>query len=302
FRHKLEGIDSKWVDNGDSRQASYAHVPAGRYTFRVSATTIGNDDWSEQPAVWTFAVQPMWYQTPIFYTAVLLTAAAGLWASWRLRVRQIRSHFAAVLAERARVGREIHDTLLQSLVGTALEIDHLSTELNKPLKRIKQELDRIRGQVDHSVGEAQQFIWDLRSPDLEESDLAGTLQDRLDRITAASHLAFHFVTVGTPRRLPAHVQRQVVRIAQEAVVNAVRHAGASELQVELSDLDEAVHVRVVDNGRGFDPDATQPPGTGHWGLSIMRERAEQIGGTFTISSRPDGGTAIQLRAPLEGGA
>jgi signal transduction histidine kinase/ligand-binding sensor domain-containing protein len=302
FRHTLDGIDANWVDNGDSRQASYAHLPAGRYTFRISATAIGNDNWSEQPALWTFAVQPMWYQTTLFYIGVVLMAAAGVWASWRLRVRQIRSHFAAVLAERARVGREIHDTLLQSLVGTALEIDNLSTELNKPRKAIKEELDRIRRQVDHYIGEAQQFIWDLRSPDLEESDLAATLRERLERITAASNLAFHFVTVGTPRRLPAHVQRQVVRIAQEAVVNAVRHAAASELRVELSYLDEAVHVRVVDNGRGFDLDAKQPSGKSHWGLSIMRERAEQIGGTFSISSGPDGGTAIHLRAPLAGGA
>lgn len=202
-----------------------------------------------------------------------------------------------VLAERARVGREIHDTLLQSLVGLGLQMEDLADELNAPIGVLKRRLMEMRRQVEHYVGEAQQSIWDLRSPAMDTTDLATAIRERAERITKDSGIAFELLTTGSPRPLPSHVQRQVLRIAQEAVVNAVRHASPTKITVEMTFEGDAVHLRVTDNGHGFNPEMPTPSGESHWGMSIMRERVEQIGGRFSVSSAPNRGTRIEIVAP-----
>ena len=244
-------------------------------------------------------MQPIWYQTRRFYALCGLLAILAVWSVWQLRIRQIRNQFSVVLAERARVGREIHDTLLQSLVGMALQLDNVSTQLDSASQPVKDELARMRHQVEHYIGEAQQSIWELRSPRLDAVDLGAMLCASAERITGSAGVRFEFVTSGTPRPVPPQVERQVLRIAQEAVVNAVRHAEPSEVRMELAYERDAVHVRVTDDGHGFDPDTSRQ---GHWGLSIMRERAEQIGGSFAVSSSRERGTRVDLVAPIAGHA
>jgi len=297
FRHQLVGVDADWVDNGGNRQASYANLAPGTYRFQVAASN-GDGQWNPEAAVVAFTVLPTWYQTRTFYAVLGFAVVGLLWGAWRARSRQMHKEFAVVLAERARVGREIHDTLLQSLVGMALQLDTLADETEAtPPASMKQELSRLRRQVEHYIGEAQQSISDLRTPGHEPEYLPTSLRERADRIIGSTHVALDFSVTGVPRPLPAHTQQQVLRIAQEAVVNAVRHAHPSLVRMSLHYGTDGVHLSVSDDGQGFDPDTPPPSSESHWGLSIMRERAAQIGARFSVSSGSGTGTRIELVIP-----
>jgi len=295
FRRRLDGIDRDWIDDV-ARQAAYAHLPPGTYTFRLSAGN-GTGVWSE-PTVWTFRVLPAWYQTWTFAAGCVGLGVVLLGGVWRLREHKIRTQFSAVLAERARVGREIHDTLLQSLVGLAFQIDNLSADVPPTAGAIKQELERIRHQVDHYIDEAQQSIWDLRAPRLESVDVATALRERAEPIIDAAGVAFDFKTTGVPRSVAPRVQQQLLRIVQEAIMNAIRHAAPRNVRLELAFGERLLCVYVTDDGRGFDPQAPRVDGDRHWGLSIMHERALQIGGRLAIASAPGRGTRVEMTVPL----
>ena len=129
FRYRLDGFDSDWVDAGNRRQALYTNLPPGHYAFHVSAS--GDEGrWSEAEALWAFSIAPRFYQTWWFLGVLGVMLAAMLWGAWQLRLRQLRRQFSLVLGERVRLSRELHDTLLQSLVGVALEFDAISKSLD----------------------------------------------------------------------------------------------------------------------------------------------------------------------------
>ncbi len=297
FRHRLEGVDADWVLDGPSRQARYANVPPGRYRLLVAAST-GDGVFSEPPVTWAFAVLPMWYQTGTFYAGLGVAGAFVVWLGWQLHVTQLRRRFSLVLAERARVGREIHDTLLQSLVGLALQLDTLSDQTEGAAPgALRQELGRLRRQVERYIAEAQQSIWDLRTPTADTADFAAVLRDRAQRAIEGTDIALNFVTAGAATPLPAKLRQPVLRIVQEAIANAVRHAHPSRVDVEVRYESDGTRIIVADDGDGFDPDAPRNPAESHWGLSIMRERAEQVGARFTLSSQPGRGTRVELVTP-----
>jgi signal transduction histidine kinase/ligand-binding sensor domain-containing protein len=297
FRHRLEGVDSKWVDNGTSRQAIYAHLGPGDYRFEVAAHA-GDGRWREPPTVWAFSVQPTFYQTITFWISCAIAVGLLMWTAWRLRIRQIQRQFAMVLAERARVAREIHDTLLQSLVGTAVQLDNVASELSPSLVPVKEELGRMRRQMEHYIGEAQRSIRDLRSPAALTLDLPAALRDTGENVASGSAVQLQCKVLGTPRYTSPRVQHQLLRIAHEAIVNAVRHAKAAQVRVELQYQADSVTLRIVDDGCGFEPDRAARREGDHWGLTIMRERAEHLGGALTITSAPGRGTTIEAETPL----
>ncbi|MEQ1897573.1 MAG: two-component regulator propeller domain-containing protein [Vicinamibacterales bacterium] len=294
FRHRLDGVDAGWVDDGDTRRTVYAHLPSGTYRFNVAATG-GDGRWTGDAAVWTFVIPPQWYTTNLFYGASAAVLILGIWGSYQLRVRQINRRFTDVLRERARVAREIHDTLLQNLVGMALQLDTVAR--TEDTSGLRDEVSRIRLQVQESIAEAQQSIRDLRSPRTELRDLVTRLRDSAGPMLEQAGIDFDLNITGTPRPLETHVEQQLLRIGTEAVVNAMRHAEASHVRMELAYERSNVRLKVTDDGHGFNPDAVTRDDGGHWGLSIMRERAEQVGGRFSVASQPQHGTIIEVVAP-----
>lgn len=296
FRYRLDQFDSDWQEAGDRRQALYTNLPPGSYVFRV-ASNSNDGSWTEGDTAFAFSIQPAFYQTRAFYAAIASVIALGVWLAWRLRLRRVRHEFDLVLAERARMGREIHDTLLQSLVGVALEFDDISTQLDDSANGLKNHVRRVREQVEHYIREARQSIWNLRSPALESSDLPTALRNFGTMATAGNHAKFEFVVTGASRRGVTRVEEQLLRIGQEALTNAVRHSSADVIRAELTYDSSVVHLRVSDNGRGFDPEHVDSDREAHWGVTSMRERAQQIGATFKISSRPGAGTTVDITAP-----
>jgi signal transduction histidine kinase len=216
---------------------------------------------------------------------------------WRLRVRQVRSKYSLILVERSRMAREIHDTLLQSLLGVMLRLGEVEQTVEESTESARQQLARLRQQLEFYIREARQSIRDLRSPILQTRDLGTALRETGERLTAG-RVSFAYDASGPARRAPAKVEEHVLRIAQEAIANALRHATPETVTVNLTYTSDSLALRVADDGAGFDPESLLAETDTHWGLMSMQERAAQIEGRFTLQSQPGAGTAIELQVPL----
>jgi signal transduction histidine kinase/ligand-binding sensor domain-containing protein len=297
YRYMLEGVNQEWVDAGPRRQATFTNVPAGRHRLRISATNDGL--WTEA-RVWDFSIAPPFYKTNRFYALSAVGLLLALGAAWRLRLGAVQRRFSLVIAERARVSREIHDTLLQSLGAIGLEVETIATQLDPSQHVARDALRRLRQDVRRSVREARESIMELRSTRLERRDLAEALRDLAARTksTEGAELAVAVEVSGQPRRCSPETEEQLLRIGQEAVSNAVRHGRPTKIEVALDYGEDALSLRVSDDGAGFVP-AGLPAGTGaHLGLMNMKERAAKIGGHVRILSQPGQGTAVLAVAPL----
>lgn len=295
FRYKLEGFDDDWIDGGARRVASYTNLRPGNYKFRVMAAN--NDGvWNESGAAVNLYLQPRLYQTYWFYLLCALVLAVTAWQLYRLRVKRMALQFRAVIAERNRIAREIHDNLAQDILGISVQLELVARLMPAAAETAKAHLDRARMLVRNSMTEARRYVWDLRSQELHKKDLPTALRDTSKRLTAESNIETVVEVAGPLRPLPPAVETNLLRIGQEAINNAVKHARANRIEVGLNFDTRSVQLSVRDDGRGFDPG--QQIADGHFGLIGMRERAEQIGGTMSVHSAIDGGTQIAVDVPL----
>ncbi|MFH8255715.1 sensor histidine kinase [Streptomyces roseolus] len=205
---------------------------------------------------------------------------------------------AGTLAERERLAREIHDTLAQGLSSIQLLLRAAERALPEGSPAAGH-IDRARRAAQENLAEARRFVRALAPPDLERGSLAAALE-RLCEPGAGPRVRFS--VSGTPVELPTPYEVALLRIAQSALGNTVRHASASRAEITLSFMDASVTLDVVDDGRGFDPASVRPSSDGGFGLPAMRSRAESLGGTFTVESGPGQGTAVAVSLPLPTGA
>jgi ligand-binding sensor domain-containing protein/two-component sensor histidine kinase len=294
YRYRLDGYDREWLEAGRARQATYTNLPPRQYQFRVAASG-GDGNWGEPSVALTFGIEPMFYQTTWFYFACGLSAFLIVYVSWRLHVRQVRRQFALVLAERIRMSRAIHDTLLQGLAALALQVDDLSHADDLASQSGRNRILRIRRQVEDYIRQARRSILDLRTPTLASRDLPQALREAAERVIAGRPVELDVTVKGTPHPCSPSVEEQLLLIGQEAVNNAVLHGQARRVAVELDYGLDRMSMRVADNGCGFDPEAALE--AGHYGLVSMRERAEQVRGRITIASTPGNGTEIETVVP-----
>jgi signal transduction histidine kinase len=295
FKYKLEGFDDNWIDGAARRVASYTNLRPGNYQFRVIAAN--NDGvWNETGATVEFYLQPRFYQTYWFYALCLVLLALAAWQLYRMRVRTMAHQFSAVLAERNRIAREIHDNLAQDILGISVQLELVARLMPAAAETAKGHLDRARMLVRNSMTEARRYVWDLRSQELQKKDLPAALRDTTKRLTAESKIETVVEVAGPLRPLPVEVETNLLRIGQEAINNAVKHARANRIEVGLNFETRKVQLSVRDDGRGFDP--REQIADGHFGLLGMRERAEQIGGVLSIDSAPERGTQIAVDVPL----
>jgi signal transduction histidine kinase/ligand-binding sensor domain-containing protein len=297
FRYMLEGVNDEWVYAGNSREATYTNVPSGNYLFRVSTTA--NGEWTEA-ARWAFSVSPPFYRTPGFITLALVGIAMILAAAWYLRLRAVRNQYALVFAERARVSREIHDTLLQSLAAIGVELETIATELDSSQSSAREGLRRLRRQVGHCLREARESILELRNNSMKPRALVDSLRELAETTTRSKGVATEFSTTGRPQPSSADAEMQLLRIAQESVNNAVRHGRATQVRIALNFEDDRIRLRVSDDGRGFvlDEQDAAPENGEHLGLLTMRERAARVRGRIDIISSPGRGTTIETSVPV----
>ena len=298
FKYRLEGFDPDWIDGGNRRVAYYTNLRPGNYKFRVIAAN--NDGvWNEQGATFAFYLQPHFYQTYWFYALLIVIAGGIVWQLYRMRVSRISTQFAAVLAERNRIAREIHDNLAQDILGISVQLELVARLMPAAAEVAKPHLDRARILVRNSMAEARRYVWDLRSQELEKKDLPTALNDTARRLTRDREVQAAVQVTGTFRALPSQIENNVLRIAQEAINNSVKHARARRIMIDLHFDTDALQLRVRDDGCGFDPQNQN--GDGHFGLIGMRERAQEIGGELRILSETESGTEIIVNVPLSNG-
>jgi ligand-binding sensor domain-containing protein/signal transduction histidine kinase len=295
FRYKLEGFDPDWIEAGARRVAFYTNIPPGGYRFRVIA---GNEDgvWNEKGASRDFALRAHFYRRPLFWAAVLVAAAALVLGLHRLRLRQVKAEFAAVLTERNRIAREIHDTLAQGFVGISVQLETVAKMQAVSAELAKQHLDRARILVRSSLAEARRGVWALRSQALEDEDLPGALNRVAQQLSGDHEIVVH--VSGRRRRLPAEVENNLLRIAQEALANAVRHANADGISVAVHFGEGRIRLSVRDDGCGFDVERVSQAAPGHFGLAGIRERVHNIGGELSLLSGAGQGTEVMVEVPV----
>jgi len=295
YSYKLEGLDDEWIPAGDRRVVDYNSLPHGRYRFLVRSS-LPNASAGESE--FAFEVLPHFFERAWFLWLCAFSIMYGIYGMHRLRLRRIHSRFALVFEERARLAREIHDTLAQGFVGISYQLDALALKLNGDLDVARQHLSLARKMVRHSLTEARRSVMDLRTSELEGKDLPAALATAARQWVAGSPVEVQVATSGSKEELPADVEQNILRIAQEAVANCLKHAKARMIRVDLEIEDCCVRLRVRDDGVGFEPSGTFSLIGGHFGLVGMRERAERLGGKLALASHPGSGTQVEVTVPL----
>jgi signal transduction histidine kinase/ligand-binding sensor domain-containing protein len=305
FRYKLEGRETSWQEAGVRRQAFYTDLAPGSYQFRVIA--CNNDGvWNQDGATIDFAVAAAWYQTSWFRVACAAAFALLLWAIYRLRILQLRRQFAigveARVNERTRIARELHDTLLQSLHGLLLSFQRADNLLPDRPMEAKQRLGSAIDQAAQAITESRDAVQELRSSVRVTNDLALAIQTLGEELVAKQASenppVLDVMVEGASRELNPILRDDVYRIAGEAMRNALEHAQARHIEVELHYDKHELRLRIRDDGKGIDPEILRNQGrSGHFGVQGMRERAKLVGGRLEIWSELDSGTEVELSIP-----
>ena len=302
YRYRVDSIDTDWRALTASRQALYTNLRPGNYTFHVTAAN--NDGvWNEQGAALAFSIPPAFIQTGWFLALCVAAGVIAVWALVRLRVRQVaakvRGRMEAQLAERERIARELHDTLLQSFQGLLLRFHAVAKRLPEGSER--QKLSSVIADASQAIGEGRDAIERVRPPKAEE-DLAKALRDIGDEFarnsgegpTPVLQVDVH----GTPRTLRPIARDEIYRIAREALHNAFQHAHAHRVEVGVRYDERQLVVSVRDDGRGIDPEIIARGGrSGHFGLRGMRERSGILGAHLDVWTELDSGTEVELSIP-----
>jgi signal transduction histidine kinase/ligand-binding sensor domain-containing protein len=294
-RYRLEGFDRQWVDAGTRRVAQYTNIPPGHYRFRVQGSNA-DGLWNEAGAALAFTLAPHFYATGWFYALVAATVLGLTFAAYRLRLAGLRRAYLAAFAERSRLARELHDTLLQEMSAIGMQLHGVRRNLERTAPASARELESVEEMVTMSLDETRRFVWNLREQASNGGDLGVALARLGDRLTNGRPVTCHTRVEGHIRPLPNAVQGQLFRIAQEAVANAVKHADAQVIEIALHFAPGQVKLAVKDDGRGFDPAAAPGAQAGHFGLVGMRERAARLG-ELTIDSGRGQGTRIEIIVP-----
>jgi ligand-binding sensor domain-containing protein/signal transduction histidine kinase len=304
YRYKLEGLEQSWHEVGSGqRVASYTTLPAGAYRFRVQAATA-RGPWSEPGRTIGITIQPAWWITWWFRGLIAMLLIAVAVAVYLGRVRQISQQFLIRLEERVnertRIARELHDSLLQGFQGLMFRLQAVRQLLPERPGDAAKFLDSAMQVGDQAIGEGRDAVENLRSSTFEEGDLAtalGALGAELAMGTEPQAAPEYRVMVeGKPRELSPDVRDDIYRIAREAVRNAYQHANARHIETEVTFGDTDLRIRVRDDGIGVDSTIlAQGQRPGHWGLPVMRERTDSIGGRLKVWSERNAGTEVELR-------
>jgi len=329
FAYKMEGLDRNWIYPGTRRHADYPDLKPGKYIFRVKGS---NSDgiWSEEETKVHITITPPFWATWWFRGAVLLVLMAGVLVTHRLRVRSIKAQSRelailveqrtaelrrevdhriqaeealrenemekAVIAERSRLARDLHDAVSQTLFSASLIAEAVPQSWERDQEEGRQLLKELRQLTQGALAEMRTLLLELRPAALVETDL-GDLMQQLAQVASAREDLPITVNVEGHGSLPPDVHIALYRIAQEALNNVVKHSRSSQVTITLRfiPLNSAATIRVElsvrDDGRGFDLAAVLPE---RLGLGIMRERAESVGAQLMIESAAGQGTSIRV--------
>lgn len=298
LRYRLEGVDTQWIDGGTQRRAVYTQLAPGQHRFTVIAAN--NDGvWNETGATLTFEIPPTFVQSTGFRLLCAVAFGLLLWGAYALRIRQVTARLrhaeALRTAERERIARELHDTLLQGFQGLMLRLQAVANGLpaaSPARERLEQSLER----GDEALVEGRERVQQLRAtapPGDIASALAAAVQ-AAGETTADTRVSL----LGTARVLVPLVADEAVLVGREALRNAFVHAQATRIEVVVDYRPDGLRLSVCDDGIGLPPAAQRADAAQtHFGLIGMQERAQRIGGTLSIGPGREGGTCVALWVP-----
>jgi signal transduction histidine kinase len=308
FRYRLDKYDTRWSEPTSLREAGYTNLEPGTYRFRVVAS---NPDgaWNGTEAAIAFEVGPLWWQTWWLRSSAVIVCAGVVIAYFRFRMQRLTSRlklgFEERLAERTRIARDLHDTLLQSFHGLMFRFQGARNMLPRRPEEAMQALDRAIERTEQAIAEGRDAIHNLRASTVATNELAQAVtalgaemsHEMAVHDSAPSSARFHVVVEGPPHHLHPILRDEVYAIAREAIRNAFRHAQAHDIEVEITYNEGSFRLRVRDDGMGIDPAIAAEGRAGHYGVPGMRERAKRIGGKLDVWTATGAGTEIELSIP-----
>jgi signal transduction histidine kinase/ligand-binding sensor domain-containing protein len=298
YRYMLEGEDNGWQEAGARRQAFYSSLGPGSYRFRVAAS-IGRGQWNQYTLPSDIVVLPAFYQTKWFLAMCGIAVIVALAVSHRLRIQHVTSRIRDRLeeraAERVRIARDLHDTLLQGLHGLMLRF-HFAAKQIPEHEPARAAMEEALEAADRVIEEARDQVRTLRS-ELSGRDLSKALAEVGSEMNWEQRVQFTVTTEGSYDVVSPAVVSELYFIGREAIANAFRHANASQIRVEFSSDGKKIQLRCHDDGGGIDPGFEKKGCRRHWGFIGMRERAQKIGARFECWSRPGRGTEITVTVP-----
>lgn len=293
FRYWLEPFDRSWTYAGASRVATYTNLPAGSYRFRVVAFPVNNPSASSEASL-IFRKEPHFYATWWFLSVCLALLGLLSLAAYRWRVRSLQLRFKAVLDERGRLAREMHDTVIQGCTSVSALLEAISS-LERENQSLHEELlDYARTQVRTTIDEARQAVWNLRHGDEPQQDISQAVAVIADHTRREFGIAVDARSEGSLFPIPRSIAHEILMVIREAVFNAVLHGKPSHVWIDIVYGRDDLTVRVRDDGTGFDPEAVSHDGRAHYGIAGMRERVQRLNGKIEWISGKQG-TTVRFR-------
>jgi signal transduction histidine kinase len=298
MQYRLDGVDSEWLDAGAMPKAIYSTLPPGRHSLRVRASNRSGI-WDREGVLFAVTQEPFFYQTGWFAAVMVASALLVIAGVYRRRVRHITlamtARFDERLAERTRVARELHDTLLQTVQGSKMVADHA---LKDPADhhRLLRAMEQLSTWLAQATEEGRAALQALRTSATERNNLADAFRRAIEECRVDSNVQITFSVEGRAREMHPVVRDEIYRVGYEAIRNACVHSRGSQIDVQLQYGSE-LKWWISDNGVGIDAQMIERGKEGHFGLRGMRERAERIGAKFTLVSGRGTGTAITLVVP-----
>jgi signal transduction histidine kinase len=306
FRYFLENFDRSWSQPVAAREAVYTNLGPGSYRFRLVASN-SEGLWNGPETAIAFSVAPAYYQTYWFRLSCIAAFLGMLAAAYQLRLRHLSREFNLRLeervAERTRIARDLHDTLLQTLHGLMFRFQAARNMFARRPEEAMEALDGAIRRTEEAIAESRDAIKDLRLEGAASSDLAELLtvtgQELETSVDAnVNRPTFRLIVEGERHDLSFGIQDEVYRIGGELLRNAFQHAHARQIEAEIRYDDGALTLLVRDDGNGIDPEVLKEGGRpGHWGLPGIRERAKQIRAQIDFWSENRAGTEVQLTIP-----
>jgi signal transduction histidine kinase/ligand-binding sensor domain-containing protein len=310
FRYRLDGLDDKWIEAGNTRTATYHWIPPGEYVFRVIAANH-HGIWNTTGQSIRIVVLPPFWRTWWF---LALSAAAALGVALtghEIRVRLLRREHARQTAfsrqliesqehERRHIANEMHDSLGQEL-AIIRQRARAGRERWADNHAVGRELEEIAGVAERIDADVKEIAHGLRPYQLDTIGLSKTLDRMAHRVASVCGMACTTDIATIDDALPAGEHIHVYRIVQESLNNVVKHSKATQVQVTLTRDRDSLNIRIEDNGIGFRPHGIDKASTAEhgFGLTGISERARMIGGVVEIHSRPGRGTTVSIAVPLE---
>ncbi len=299
FRYRLRGFDAGWIDAATRRVASYTNLPPGKFTFEVAAFEGSSALASSEASLAALEIvqRPVFYRTPWFIAVCVLLLAALILGIYRFRLWQIKMRFEAVLDERGRLAREMHDTVIQGCASVSALIEALASLLKHEDQLTQNLIEHARTQLRSTIDEAREAVWNLRRNKAAENSFGAALKGMAEQIAKEYRIPISCELSGRPFVLNQFATHELLMMVREALYNAVLHARPERIEIRAAFARNDLTLEVRDDGCGFDPTAIETHTEHHYGLVGMRERVQQVGGRFHLESAQGKGTEVQIQIP-----